>query len=106
MPKQTTLDAKKPAASEAESIETVTPPDLLELHVGYGLVSLVDTAQGGELLERVRAIRRQTAQDLGFVVPSVHIRDNLQLKPHEYSVLLKGSAGGQGRTCPTASLGH
>ena len=51
---------------------------------------LVDTAQGGELLERVRGIRRQTAQDLGFVVPAVHIRDNLQLKPHEYSVLLKG----------------
>ncbi len=100
MPKLTTPDAKKPPAAEAESVDTVTPPDLLELHVGYGLVSLVDTAQGGELLDRVRAIRRQTAQDLGFVVPSVHIRDNLQLKPHEYSVLLKGVQVAKGELVP------
>ncbi len=99
-PIATTADAKKPSDSEAESVETVTPPDLLELHVGYGLVPLVDTAQGGELLERVRAIRRQTAQDLGFVVPSVHIRDNLQLKPHEYSVLLKGVQIAKGELVP------
>ncbi|GJL53250.1 MAG: flagellar biosynthesis protein FlhA [Nitrospirales bacterium] len=99
-PKVPTADAKKPPAAEAESVETVTPPDLLELHVGYGLVSLVDTAQGGELLDRVRAIRRQTAQDLGFVVPSVHIRDNLQLQPHEYSVLLKGIQVAKGELLP------
>ena len=99
-PTPTASDVKKPAASETDSFDTVTPPDLLELHVGYGLVPLVDTAQGGELLERVRAIRRQTAQDLGFVVPSVHIRDNLQLKPHEYSVLLKGVQVAKGELVP------
>ena len=90
----------KAAAASTESVDSVTPPDMLELHVGYGLVPLVDTAQGGELLERVRGIRRQTAQDLGFVVPAVHIRDNLQLKPHEYSVLLKGIQVAKGELLP------
>ena len=83
-----------------ESVETVTPPDLLELHVGYGLVPFVDQAQGGELLERIRAIRKQTALDMGFVVPAVHIRDNLQLKPHDYSILLKGIPIAKGELVP------
>jgi len=87
-------------ASATESVDTVTPPDLLELHVGYGLVPFVDHAQGGELLERIRAIRRQTALDMGFVVPAVHIRDNLQLKPHEYSILLKGIQVAKGELVP------
>jgi flagellar biosynthesis protein FlhA len=92
---------KDPSASPAtESVDTVTPPDLLELHVGYGLVPFVDQAQGGELLERIRAIRRQTALDMGFVVPAVHIRDNLQLKPHEYSILLKGVQVARGELVP------
>ncbi len=82
--------ADKTETSATESVDTVAPPDLLELHVGYGLVPFVDHAQGGELLERIRAIRKQTALDMGFVVPAVHIRDNLQLKPHEYGILLKG----------------
>ncbi|MDH5564046.1 MAG: flagellar biosynthesis protein FlhA [Nitrospirota bacterium] len=83
-----------------ESVDSVTPPDLLELHVGYGLVSFVDHGQGGELLERIRAIRKQTALDMGFVVPAVHIRDNLQLKPHEYSILLKGIQVAKGELVP------
>ena len=92
---------KDPSTSPAtESVDTVTPPDILELHVGYGLVPFVDHAQGGELLERIRAIRRQTALDLGFVVPAVHIRDNLQLKPHEYSILLKGVQVAKGELVP------
>jgi len=91
-------DTSTPSATE--SVDTVTPPDLLELHVGYGLVPFVDHAQGGELLERIRAIRRQTALDMGFVVPAVHIRDNLQLKPHEYSILLKGVQVAKGELVP------
>ncbi|HBP87273.1 MAG TPA: flagellar biosynthesis protein FlhA [Nitrospirales bacterium] len=92
---------KDPAeATTTESVDTVTPPDLLELHVGYGLVPFVDQTQGGELLERIRAIRRQTALDMGFVVPAVHIRDNLQLKPHEYSILLKGIQVAKGELVP------
>ena len=92
--------AEKTETPLTESVDTVTPPDLLELHVGYGLVSFVDQAQGGELLERIRAIRKQTALDMGFVVPSVHIRDNLQLKPHEYSILLKGIHVAKGELVP------
>ncbi len=92
--------AEKAEAPATESVDTVTPPDLLELHVGYGLVPFVDHAQGGELLERIRAIRKQTALDMGFVVPAVHIRDNLQLKPHEYSILLKGIQIAKGELLP------
>jgi len=99
-PKSTGGQAEKSEMPATESIDTVAPPDLLELHVGYGLVSLVDHAQGGELLERIRAIRKQTALDMGFVVPSVHIRDNLQLKPHEYSILLKGIQVAKGELVP------
>ncbi len=91
---------EKAEASPTESVDTVTPPDLLELHVGYGLVPFVDQSQGGELLERIRAIRKQTALDMGFVVPAVHIRDNLQLKPHEYSISLKGIQVVKGELMP------
>lgn len=80
-----------PAESEGpEKIEALLPLDVLELQVGYALISLVDVGQDGELLERIRSIRRQFAQDMGIVVPPLHIRDNLQLKPAEYAVLLKG----------------
>jgi flagellar biosynthesis protein FlhA len=70
--------------------------DQLGLEVGYRLVPLVDRAQDGELLRRIRGIRKKIAQDLGFLVPSVHIRDNLQLKPNSYRILLKGVVVGEG----------
>ena len=98
--KSTGGQAENTETATTESVDTVTPPDLLELHVGYGLVPFVDQAQGGELLERIRAIRKQTALDMGFVVPAVHIRDNLQLKPHEYSILLKGISVAKGELVP------
>ncbi len=98
--KGTASGEDKAEAAPTESVDTVAPPDLLELHVGYGLVPFVDHAQGGELLERIRAIRKQTALDMGFVVPAVHIRDNLQLKPHEYSILLKGISVAKGELVP------
>ena len=99
-PKPVEQQKEKAGTAATDNIDSITPPDLLELHVGYGLVGLVDQAQGGELLERIRSIRRQTALDLGFVVPSVHIRDNLQLKPHEYSILLKGIQVAKGELLP------
>ena len=99
-PKPAEQQKEKAGTAATDNIDSITPPDLLELHVGYGLVGLVDQAQGGELLERIRSIRRQTALDLGFVVPSVHIRDNLQLKPHEYSILLKGIQVAKGELLP------
>ncbi|MEK7748102.1 MAG: flagellar biosynthesis protein FlhA [Nitrospirota bacterium] len=74
-----------------EKIEGVVPLDLMELNVGYGLIPLVDERQGGELLKRITALRNQLAMELGFVVPPVHIRDNLQLKQNEYLILIKGT---------------
>jgi len=75
----------------AEQITAIRPVDLLELEVGYGLVPLVDAAQKGELLERIRSMRKTFAQKMGFIVPPIHIHDNLQLKPHEYSIIIKGA---------------
>lgn len=98
--KAATQQKEKTTTPATDNIDSITPPDLLELHVGYGLVAFVDQAQGGELLERIRSIRRQTALDLGFVVPAVHIRDNLQLKPHDYSILLKGIQVAKGELLP------
>jgi flagellar biosynthesis protein FlhA len=72
------------------SAELLIPLDPLGLEVGYGLISLVDTSQGGELLHRIKALRKQLANEMGFIMPAVHIRDNLQLKPNEYSFLMKG----------------
>jgi flagellar biosynthesis protein FlhA len=96
------------AIAAAEEIPTALQPkednyeemlniDLLELEVGYGLIPLVDSAQDGELLPRIRSIRKQFALDSGFIVPPIHIKDNLQLKPNEYAILLKGIsiAGGE-----------
>jgi len=73
---------------------SIRPLDVLELEVGYGLVPMVDASQDGELLERIRSIRRQFAQKMGFVVPPIHIHDNLQLKPYEYNLLIRGARVG------------
>ena len=74
-----------------EEVQALLPLDQLELEVGYGLIPLVDEEQNGNLLSRIRSIRRQFALDMGVVVPSLHLRDNLQLKPGEYRVLIKGN---------------
>ena len=83
-----------------ENIENLLPLDLIELEVGYGLINIVESEESGDLLERIVSIRKQFALDLGVIVPSVHIRDNLQLKPGEYQILIKGSriAGGDLKT--------
>ncbi|GAB4255267.1 MAG: flagellar biosynthesis protein FlhA [Deferrisomatales bacterium] len=91
--------AAEKAAPEPEGPEEVTrllQVDVLELEVGYGLLHLVDPAQGGDLLERIRSIRRQIALELGVVVPPIRIRDNLQLRPTEYLILIKGVDAGRG----------
>ncbi len=82
--------------------ELPPPLDVLELEVGYGLIPLVDEAQNGDLLPRIRAIRQQLAAELGMIVPPLHVRDNLQLKPSEYRLLLKGNVVGKGELM----LGH
>jgi flagellar biosynthesis protein FlhA len=93
--------AKKPAK---ENIESMLPLDLVELEVGYGLINIVESDQSGDLLERIVSIRKQFALDMGLVVPSVHIRDNLQLQPGEYRVLIKGNRVGGGTLRPENML--
>ncbi len=82
-----------PEAAEsgsAEEVEQLLSIDILELEVGYGLIPLVDEEQGGDLLERIRSIRKQFAQEMGIIVPPLHVRDNLQMNPGQYSILIKG----------------
>ena len=76
--------------SKPESADTLLPLDLISLEVGYGLIGLVDQEQNGDLLDRIKSLRRQFAQEWGFVVPPVHIRDNLELRPTTYNILIKG----------------
>jgi len=76
--------------------EDVAPVDVLGLEVGYRVIPLVDRSQDGELLRRIRGIRKKFAQDMGFLVPAVHIRDNLELRPNAYRIALKGVEVGQG----------
>ncbi len=78
------------AAAGPEEVEHLLTLDTMELEVGYGLIPLVDRDQDGTLLGRIRAIRRQFATEMGIIVPAIHIRDNLKLKPSEYRVLIKG----------------
>lgn len=81
---------REAAAPAPERVEALLPLDTLELEIGYELIPLVDQQQGGELLERIKSIRRQFALESGLIVPPMHIRDNLQLKSNEYSILIKG----------------
>lgn len=81
---------------DQDQINSIRPLDMLELEVGYGLVPMVDAAQQGELLDRIRSIRKQVADRMGFIVPPIHIHDNLQLKPYEYNILINGAKVGGG----------
>ena len=83
--------AGEPSLDTPEEVQALLPLDMLELEVGYGLVPLVDESQNGNLLSRIRSIRRQFALDMGVILPSLHLRDNLQLKPGQYSLLIKGN---------------
>ena len=74
-----------------EEVAALLPLDMLELEVGYGLIPLVDEDQNGNLLSRIRSIRRQFALDTGVIIPALHLRDNLQLKPGQYALLIKGN---------------
>jgi len=88
---QAKLDAPKPGSTE--EVAGLLGVDTLELEVGYELVSLVE---GGDLVERIRSLRRQFALDYGFIVPPIHIRDNVRIKPSQYRFLLRGAEIGEG----------
>ncbi|CUB07386.1 MAG: flagellar biosynthesis protein FlhA [Tepidiphilus sp.] len=82
------------------SWDDVQPVDVLGLEVGYRLIPLVDQSQGGELLKRIRGLRKRFAQEVGFLPAPVHIRDNLELRPNAYRILLKGVEIGSGEVYP------
>ena len=86
-------EAPAPAPDVLDGTVTIDP---LGVEVGYALVSLVDEAQGGTLLARIRSVRRQVATETGVVVPSVHVADNLQLGPRQYTILVKGTEVARG----------
>lgn len=84
--------------------EDVEPVDIVGLEVGYRLIPLVDKSQGGHLLSRIKGVRRKLSQDLGFLIPSVHIRDNLDLMPNAYRILLMGVAIAEAEIQPDKEL--
>ncbi|HET7062099.1 MAG TPA: flagellar biosynthesis protein FlhA [Nitrosospira sp.] len=106
--RQATPAIKAPAAPNVQpevkdaSWDDVVPVDILGLEVGYRLIPLVDKTQDGELLRRVKGVRKKFAQEIGFLPPPVHIRDNLDLRPGGYRITLKGVAIGSGEV----SVGH
>ncbi len=84
------VSADAPEQGSQEEVENLLNLDILELEVGYGLIPLVDEEQGGDLLDRIRSIRRQFAQEMGLIIPPLHVRDNLQIDPGAYIILIKG----------------
>ncbi len=92
--------AAEPVQKAEENYEELLNVDLLQLEVGYGLIPFVDASQDGELLIRIQSIRRQFAMNNGFIVPPVHIKDNLQLSPNQYTLALKGVAVAQAEMLP------
>ena len=92
------------ADSGGENLASLLKMDELTLEIGFQLIPLVDEKQGGQMLNRVRSLRRHLATELGFVVPPVHITDNLRLKPREYTVSLRGVEIARWNTEPNCSL--
>ena len=93
-----------PTDSNELSWDDVRSVDLISLEVGYRLVPLVDKNQGGDLLGRIRGVRRKLSQELGFLVQAVHIRDNLELQPNGYRISLSGVPVGEGAIFPDKEL--
>ncbi len=100
--------APPPAATEPENKELswddVTPVDAIGLEVGYRLIPLVDKAQGGQLMARIKGVRKKLSQELGFLIPPVHIRDNLDLSPTGYRITLMGVTVGEAEIYPDKEL--
>ncbi len=84
--------------------DDVPPVDPLGLEIGYRLIPLADSQQGGQLMERIRAVRKKSSQELGFLIPPVHIRDNLELQPNGYRLSLMGVTVGEAEVFPSREL--
>ena len=98
------MEAEQEKVKPVEMLRPLPPVDVLALEVGYGLIHLVDVEQNGELLDRIRSLRRQIAQEIGIIIPSVHIQDNMQLKPGEYTLALRGNEVARGELMPNHYL--
>lgn len=100
-PKKSQEEIRK---EEESALEDILKLEILELDLGYQLIKLADPNQGGDLLERIRSMRRKIAQDFGFLMPQVRIRDNLHLNPNHYQIQLKGIEIGEGEIYPDKFL--
>ncbi len=96
----------EPVAPEVKELgwDDVPPVDLVGLEVGYRLISMVDKSQGGELMGRIKGVRKKLSQDLGFLIPPVHIRDNLDLSPNAYRIILMGVTIAEDEVFPDREL--
>ena len=95
-------DAKKQAETGGpdEALENLLQVDTLMIELGYGLVGLADPAKGGDLLQRITGVRKSFAQEMGFIVPSIRLRDSLKLSPNQYQFLMRGQVIAQGDVMP------
>jgi flagellar biosynthesis protein FlhA len=98
-------EEKKVEEKNANNLESLMKIDMLAIEVGHSLVSLIDPAQDGEVVERIQGIRKQFAQEMGIIIPQVQLRDNLQLDPGAYQILLKGNKIAQGNLLVDYFLG-
>lgn len=104
--KEQERESAKSAPEENKDLDwdDVMPVDMIGLEVGYRLIPMVDKLQGGQLLSRIKGVRKKLSQDLGFLVPSVHIRDNLDLMPGAYRITLMGVVAGEAEIYPDRDL--
>ncbi len=99
-----TQEESKPGESRELSWDDVGPVDIIGLEVGYRLIPLVDRSQGGQMMDRIKGVRKKLSQELGFLIQSVHIRDNLELTPNAYRILLMGVPVGESEIYPDREL--
>lgn len=92
------------AKEEEKVLENILKVEILELDIGYQLITIADPNQGGDLLERIKTMRKKIASDFGFLVPQIRIKDNIQLQPNEYQILLKGVEVAKGEVYPDKYL--
>src|SRR5690606_19021042 len=102
---RTAAAAETKALPEPRSpVQELLQLDPIELEIGYGLLGLVDEGQGGDLLERIRLLRKQAAVELGLLVPPIRIRDDVRLGPNEYVIKLRGSEVARAEVLPRQLL--
>jgi flagellar biosynthesis protein FlhA len=103
-PKPSKKSPQEEKKEEEAALDDILKLEILELDLGYQLIKLADPVQGGDLLERIKSMRRKIAGDFGYLIPQVRIRDNLHLQPNQYQLMLKGITIGEGEIYPDKYL--